>query len=160
MNNHIQQHIETLRVALADATSGPWYAARTEIFVENGPIAKLWGEGPKGKFDFDNYVNNARMIANSPTWLQQSIEMLEQQQREIADKDREIAGIEEEKNKAWSIVESLSKQSGESPNPGEMTYNDRFQLDSLIKEFGAGYILDYVNNYSYREVSRDVQDDR
>ncbi|KIL42099.1 hypothetical protein SD70_02645 [Gordoniibacillus kamchatkensis] len=69
--------VQEIREALQKATPGPWYAYGTEVFVESGAICKLWGERPGGEFKFDNYENNAHLIANAPEWLKWQNEKIE-----------------------------------------------------------------------------------
>ena len=67
--------------------------------------------------------------------------------------------LEDRGAKARSVLNytvlTLSPNKEQTPPTGEMSHNDKFQLDYLINEFGADFILDYVNDYAHREVSTD-----
>lgn len=75
--DNLQQHIDNLQVALTQISPGPWDRIGLRVY--------LAGERPYADAEIGvaNRMPDAHLIANSPTWLQQSITLLEQQQREI-----------------------------------------------------------------------------
>ena len=106
--------IDEIKKALENATSGPWFAIRTEVFIENGPICKLWGQGSKGAFSFDNYENNALLISNAPTWLNSLIALVEQKDTLIQSQKAELQ----------NAAEAISELMSECPNE-LTTYSER-----------------------------------
>ncbi|MGG3307347.1 hypothetical protein ABER23_07960 [Paenibacillus lautus] len=76
-----QNKIDEIKEALAAATPGPWHSYATEVFIETGPIAKLWGDGMRGEFKFDNHGNNAPFIAKSPEYITYLLQEIERKNR-------------------------------------------------------------------------------
>lgn len=89
----VQQHIQTVEKALGRATKGQWLYEDMDnggqvttdqkvagYFNLDHWICQLWF---KDETPMNNHVANGYLISNSPTWLHTSIELLEQQQREI-----------------------------------------------------------------------------
>lgn len=93
---NVQQHIQIVRGALEKAEVGPWANVASmngeiEVWqsIDNTGICRLVGSPEMA-------ASNAHLIANSPAWLQQSIEIIEQDlTTQIADKDREIEELKE-----------------------------------------------------------------
>ncbi|CAH1205784.1 hypothetical protein PAECIP111893_02417 [Paenibacillus plantiphilus] len=119
----IEQHIQMVREALGKATPGPWtqsalvggyvitdYPSHDAVAVvieynENGTIYKRLT---------DKWRENRHLIANSPTWIKQSIEIIEQQQREIESLRSQLAQVKEDNFKlsqsSMSVTDKLFAQ--------------------------------------------------
>lgn len=128
----VQQHIQTVRAGLERRTQGELNIEGKELWVRRqqygGENSHVWiGDIPN--------PDNMHLFANAPTWLLTSIELLEQQQREIddlkhqndewadgidelcnqikrcdiriADKDKEIKRLEKEMDNLRGIVEQF-----------------------------------------------------
>lgn len=98
-NKAVLQHIQTVREALSQATPGKWEYGIMEgylIFDSTLLSRHIAQIVPEGVESFEREEANATLIANSPTWLQQSIDLLEQQQREIERLKEALAQIKYE----------------------------------------------------------------
>src|SRR5690606_135864 len=105
-NQKIKEHVQTVREAIGKATPGPWEAMNgngRDIFTLQGAPNRVgivadqndgWHiadtmcgptnvSGEEYELSYAERYANSYLIANSPTWHQQSIEIIEQQQREI-----------------------------------------------------------------------------
>lgn len=80
-NQKIQEHVQTVREALKQSSEGP-FMADEEKWPGNDNLQYWVQDHMDGIGAFVRY-EDAFFAANSPTWLQQSIEIIEQQQREI-----------------------------------------------------------------------------
>jgi peptidoglycan hydrolase CwlO-like protein len=90
-NQKIQEHVQTVREALSKATPGIWWHYQNNNSVVSDHKDLIWGR--KTIADCHTF-DDAKLLANSPTWLQQSIEIIEQQQLEINDWEDECSALQ------------------------------------------------------------------
>lgn len=69
--------ISEVRASLQAATPGPWNKINESVYDAQSyePICQLYG---KAEIDFENCENNAHLVANAPTWLQQLTDRMEE----------------------------------------------------------------------------------
>lgn len=103
--------IQEVREALAKATPGPWesyieWSDSPIVFQEGAPgdkwVCQLWY---KDEEVMDNGVNNAHLIANAPTWLQQLTDRLEAAERELDEAVKALEWYGNHKNYEQDVVE-------------------------------------------------------
>ncbi|RJE88604.1 hypothetical protein D3P07_11455 [Paenibacillus sp. 1011MAR3C5] len=170
-SNLIQQHIKTMKEALSSATPGPWVdtedAVRVGFDKECSWICQMYDHDSESgeEIEYENMKANVHLISNSPTWLQQSIEMLEQQQREIADKDREIERLcriefprQPQKQGGWTINPDyleLVRTEIENCYPADEVpdYEPSWEQTEMVL-----LAIERIRALSHKEVSTDVQE--
>ena len=100
-----EQKLNEIKEALEKATPGPWHMSKLSagylvddrgkditVFIEYNEDGSVYME-------FENWQNNARLIANAPTWLRQLISKL-------AEKESKL-------NQAVEALEKIKKYYGE-----------------------------------------------
>ena len=90
--------IQEVRAALQAATPGPWEQDDEPYVLGNGQVVcRLWHFNG----EYQNQDNNAHLIANSPTWLQQLTERLEATERQ---RDEAVKALEwYADKKVWTV---------------------------------------------------------
>jgi len=108
-----EKKIAEIREALEKATPGPWYAYGSEVFIETAPICQLWGLREE-EYRFENYSNNANLIANAPEWLQFLLSELERSeshlQQELESNGMTMALMEADMLDLNSMLEQVKQE--------------------------------------------------
>jgi DNA repair exonuclease SbcCD ATPase subunit len=137
-----EKKIAEIREALEKATPGPWHMSKLSagylvddrgkditVFIE-------YNEDGSVHMEFENWQNNARLIANAPEWLGFLLDELERLEREYAEeRGKENRKLREERDEArskaeeaWKEIDSLEDQLLSSQQEIEQLREERDKL--------------------------------
>lgn len=112
----MNQQLKEIKSALAAATPGPW-----EVWERQDGVQVIQKDGEWSICDMDGgdwqmWLNNSRLIASAPQWLESLVSQVEEMQLKLIDvRDLMDAGFEDS---AYQIVNEIlqSLKGGEQEN--------------------------------------------